>query len=192
MATVRLEPYEARHAAAFQALAEDALVAATTLVPHPYPPDGAARHAERSARARERGEAYAFAIVEREGGAQTAGAQTAGAVVGSCSLKHVDRVAGQAEVGYWIGVPFWGKGYATAAVRLAVAFAFDDLGLDRVVAEVLEANPASARVLEKVGFGVVGRFANPHPRHAGAPTVLYDLARPAPPAGVRTRGRGGA
>ena len=182
MAAVRLEPYEARHAAAFQALAEDALVAAMTLVPHPYPPGGAARHAERAGRARERGEAYAFAVVEREGGA----------VVGSCSLKHVDRTEGQAEVGYWIGVPFWGRGYATAAVRLAVAFAFDDLGLDRVVAEVLEANPASARVLEKVGFGVVGRFANLHPRHAGAPTVLYDLARPAPTAGVRTRGRGGA
>ena len=182
MAAVCLEPYEARHAAAFQALAADARIAATTLVPHPYPPDGALRHAERAARARERGEAYAFAVVEREGGA----------VVGSCGLKHVDRTAGQAEVGYWIGVPFWGRGHATAAVRLAVAFAFDGLGLDRVVAEVLEANPASARVLEKVGFGVVGRFANPNTEHAGASTVLYDLARPAPAASARTRGRGGA
>ena len=185
MAAVRLEPYGARHAAAFQAFAEDARIAATTLVPHPYPPDGALRHAERSARARERGEAYAFAVV------------VGGAVVGSCGLKHVDRVEGQAEVGYWIGVPFWGRGYATAAVRRAAAFAFDDLGLGRVVAEVLEANVASARVLEKAGFAAVGRFANPNARHAGAPTVLYDLARPGglrptPTAGVRTRGRGGA
>ena len=178
-ARVRLEPYEAWHAPAFQSLAEDARVAATTLVPHPYPPDGARRHAERSARAWERGEAYAFAVV------------VGGAVVGSCGLKHVDRLEGQAEVGYWIGVPFWGRGYATAAVRLAVSFAFDGLGLGRIVAEVLEANVASARVLEKAGFAAVGRFGNPHPRHAGAPTVLYDLARPAPTAGARTRGRGG-
>lgn len=166
---VRLEPYGARHAPAFQRLAEDACIAATTLVPHPYPPDGAARFAEDAARARARGEAYAFAVVEARGGA----------VVGSCGLKHVDRGEGQAELGYWIGVPFWGRGYATAAVRQAVRFAFDDLGLDRVVAEVLASNPGSARVLEKAGFEAVGRFANPHERYTGAPTVLYQLDRPA-------------
>ena len=184
---VRLEALSSRHAPAYQALAEDARIAATTLVPHPYPAGGAARHVACSTGARRRGEAYAFAVVADDG---RGGAE----VVGSCSLKHVDRADGQAEVGYWIGVPFWGRGYATAAVRLAVRFAFGDLGLDRVVAEVLEANVASARVLEKLGFEAVGRFANVSERHAGAPTALYELARPAPAPGAptacdRTRGR---
>ncbi|MDT0630589.1 GNAT family N-acetyltransferase [Rubrivirga sp. S365] len=173
--SVRLEPLALRHAAAYQALAADARVAATTLVPHPYPPDGAVRHVRCAVGARDRDEAYSFAVIEG-GNGQAGGVET---VVGSCSLKHVDREAGQAEVGYWIGVPFWGRGYATEAVRLAARVAFDELGLDRVVAEVLETNPASARVLEKAGFDVVGRFANPHARYLGAPTVLYDLARPA-------------
>ena len=169
---VRLEPYRARHAAAFQRLAEDAQIAKTTLVPHPYPADGAARFADEAARARDRDEAYAFAVVADDG---RGGVET----VGSCGLKHVDRGERQAEVGYWIGVPYWGRGYASAAVREVVRVAFDELGFDRLVAEVLEANPASARVLGKAGFEVVGRFENPNDRHAGAPTVLYQIDRPA-------------
>lgn len=172
--SVRLEPLAPRHAPAYQALASDARVAATTLVPHPYPPGAAAHHIALAARARARGEAYDFAVVAGVGPRGGAG------VVGSCALKYVDRDGGQAEVGYWIGVPYWGRGYARAAVRLAVRFAFEDLGLARVVAEVLESNAASARVVEAVGFEAVGRFETPDGRHRGATSVLYELARPAP------------
>ena len=175
---VRLEPLAPRHAPAYQALASDARIAATTLVPHPYPPGAAAHHVAMAARARERGEAYEFAVVA------DAGPRGGAAVVGSCVLKYVDRDEGQAEVGYWVGVPYWGRGYARAAVRRAVRFAFNDLGLGRVMAEVLESNPASARVLEAVGFEAVGRFETPDGRHRGATSVLYELARPAPPVEV--------
>jgi ribosomal-protein-alanine N-acetyltransferase len=57
-----------------------------------------------------------------------------------------------AEIGYWIGEPYWGKGYATEAVKLLVDFAFEELGLLRVYAYVYGYNVASMRVLEKAGF----------------------------------------
>ena len=158
---VRIEPYDERHAPAFQVLAADARIAATTLVPHPYPPDGAVEHARRAVEGRRTREAFAFAVLAD------------GAVVGSCGIKHLDWEARRGEIGYWIGVPFWGRGYASRAVRLVTAFGFDDLGLRRVVAEVLEGNGASARALEKAGYCRARAFANPSERHAGVRTWLY-------------------
>jgi ribosomal-protein-alanine N-acetyltransferase len=57
-----------------------------------------------------------------------------------------------AEIGYWIGEPYWGKGYATEAVKLLVEYAFGELGLLRIYAFIYGYNAASMRVLEKVGF----------------------------------------
>ena len=57
-----------------------------------------------------------------------------------------------AEIGYWLGEPFWGRGIATLAVRAVTAHAFDTHDLTRVFACVFEWNPASARVLEKAGY----------------------------------------
>lgn len=57
-----------------------------------------------------------------------------------------------AELGYWLGQPFWGRGIATATVRTVTAYALEQFGLVRVEAHVFASNPASARVLEKCGF----------------------------------------
>jgi ribosomal-protein-alanine N-acetyltransferase len=73
--------------------------------------------------------------------------------VGCCSLipqQDVYRI--NAEIGYWIGEPHWGKGYATEAIKLLVDYAFHELNLLRVYAYVFEYNTASMQVLEKVGF----------------------------------------
>lgn len=56
------------------------------------------------------------------------------------------------EIGYWIGEPFWGKGYGTMAVRQLVHFTFTQTPLTRLFAGVFGNNPASMRVLEKAGF----------------------------------------
>ena len=56
------------------------------------------------------------------------------------------------EPGYWIGVPFWGRGYATEAARALVEHAFGTLGYERLIARARVTNPASRRVLEKCGF----------------------------------------
>ena len=60
------------------------------------------------------------------------------------------------EFGYWLGKPFWGTGYATEAGRRAVAWAFDELKTETLNAGWFHDNPASGRVLEKLGFRAVG------------------------------------
>ena len=65
---------------------------------------------------------------------------------------HSEDTASTGELGYWITSAEWGNGYATAAVRLVSAYAFDHRRLHKVAADVYSHNPASARVLEKVGF----------------------------------------
>lgn len=61
-----------------------------------------------------------------------------------------------AEIGYWIGEPFWGKGIATQALNLASDYAFETLAFERLYAGVFEGNEASKRVLEKCGFQLEG------------------------------------
>jgi RimJ/RimL family protein N-acetyltransferase len=60
------------------------------------------------------------------------------------------------EIGYWIGVPYWGNGYATEAARALVDHAFRDLDLTELLAGARVTNPASRRVLEKCGFQWTG------------------------------------
>ena len=144
---VGIEPFAPHHAPAVQRLASDARIAATTMLPHPYPEDGAVTFIAEAMRARKAGEAYSFAVLVDD------------ELVGSCGLKEVHD--GQADLGYWIGVPYWGRGYASEAARLVTAFGFEALGLVRITAHALERNPASSRVLEKVGFRLVGRVPNP-------------------------------
>jgi [ribosomal protein S5]-alanine N-acetyltransferase len=58
----------------------------------------------------------------------------------------------RAEIGYWIAKPYWNRGIMTAVVRRACQCAFEEFGLIKIIAHVFDANPASARVLEKCGF----------------------------------------
>jgi RimJ/RimL family protein N-acetyltransferase len=61
-----------------------------------------------------------------------------------------------AELGYWLGVPYWNRGYATEAVRAVIDHAFGDLEHDALQAGARVSNPASRRVLEKCGFQWTG------------------------------------
>jgi len=63
-----------------------------------------------------------------------------------------------AEIGYWLGRAFWGRGVMTDAVRAATRYAFEELGMARVFAVPFVRNPASARVLEKAGYLKEGRM----------------------------------
>jgi ribosomal-protein-alanine N-acetyltransferase len=100
---------------------------------------------------------YHFAIVER----------ASGAYAGSIGVRFAGH-PGNGDVGYWIGEPFWGKGYGTEAVRLIARLAFRWLDADALCAWVFEGNAASRRVLEKNGFRYVRAIAARHPR-PGAP-----------------------
>ena len=73
--------------------------------------------------------------------------------VGCCSLiPQQDVHCINAEIGYWIGEPYWNKGYATETVKRLLNIAFKELNLLRVYASIFEYNRASMRVLEKNGF----------------------------------------
>jgi RimJ/RimL family protein N-acetyltransferase len=75
-------------------------------------------------------------------------------VIGCCGLARLDGPA--PDLGYWIGAPFWGNGYATEAVRALLEHAFTDLGHEAVQSAARVTNPASRRVLEKCGFQWTG------------------------------------
>lgn len=66
-------------------------------------------------------------------------------------LEH-DVHCRTAEIGYWLGEPYWGRGLASAAVNALVEAAFERSWILRVFATVYDGNPASCRVLEKAGF----------------------------------------
>ncbi len=63
-----------------------------------------------------------------------------------------------AEIGYWVAEPFWGKGYATQAVRMMVDYAFQHFDFTRIYASAFDHNFASHRVLEKAGFKMEARL----------------------------------
>jgi len=77
-------------------------------------------------------------------------------LVGACGLSR--RPSGAVEMGYWIARPFWGRGYATEACRALIDIAAT-LGLPTVEGSHFLDNPASARVLEKLGFEPIGIVA---------------------------------
>jgi RimJ/RimL family protein N-acetyltransferase len=82
-----------------------------------------------------------------------------GAAVGAIGLLLRDDVYRlSAEIGYWLGEEFWGRGIASRAVAALSDYAFASFGLCRLYAEVFEWNPASMRVLEKAGYQFEGRL----------------------------------
>ncbi|HWU26681.1 MAG TPA: GNAT family N-acetyltransferase [Rhizomicrobium sp.] len=108
-------------------------------VPHPYTEDHARSFLVRGAEERAKGIAYPFAMI----------AKSDGTLIGGCGLHLKDD--GVFELGYWIGRPFWGRGYASEGARRLAAFAFYDLKAARLSAGWFHGNPASGRVLEKLG-----------------------------------------
>jgi RimJ/RimL family protein N-acetyltransferase len=138
-----LRPFRPDDASDLQHLAGAGQIAATTLgIPHPYP-EGAAE--EWIARQAADPAMHHFAITLLD-------AET---LIGAIGLD-VEGTHHRAELGYWVGVPYWGKGYATEAARMVVAYAFDTLHLHRVYAFHFTNNPASGAVLRKVGMTYEG------------------------------------
>jgi RimJ/RimL family protein N-acetyltransferase len=78
-------------------------------------------------------------------------------LIGAVGLR-IQRAHQRAELGYWIGVPFWRRGFCTEAAAATVDFGFRRLGLHRIHAAHLRRNPASGRVLQKIGMTYEGRL----------------------------------
>jgi len=117
-------------------------VAATTLrIPHPYTESDAQEFIAITHEDHSSGSGLHLGIALRE----------TGALCGGVGLR-IEANHRRAELGYWIGVPYWGNGYATEAARTVVNYGFGTLGLHRIFASHFANNPASARVLRKIGM----------------------------------------
>lgn len=115
-------------------------VAATTLrIPHPYTEQDAKDFIE----------AYAAKTAPETRFAITVTSD--GQLCGGIGLR-VDAPHQHAELGYWLGVPYWGQGYATEAARAILEYGFQTLGLHRIYASYVPHNVASGRVLQKIGM----------------------------------------
>ncbi len=138
---VCLTPFAMSDALLVQRYAGDAAVARTTQnVPHPYPEGVAEKWIASHLTQFLQRTNVVFAIRSLDGEFH-----------GAINLQWNERDH-MGELGYWIGVPFWNKGICTAAARLIIAYAFDELGLNKVYARHLGGNVGSGRVMEKIGM----------------------------------------
>ncbi|HWV42598.1 GNAT family N-acetyltransferase [Pseudorhodoplanes sp.] len=129
---------DAKHVAA---LANDKRIAENTRrIPHPY--------------SRSDAEDFIAAANTPQGDIAFLITTHAGLPIGACGLAMHDDAA--PEIGYWLGVKHWGKGYGTEAVRAVIDFAFTELAHESLCAGARVINPASRRILEKCGFQWTG------------------------------------
>jgi ribosomal-protein-alanine N-acetyltransferase len=137
-----LRPFAVSDAVDVQRLAGDWAIADTTLnIPHPYE-DGMAEQWIATHKPRfEEGKLCNFAVTLRD----------SGDLVGAIGLV-ITRRFDHAELGYWIGKPYWGKGFCTEAARAVIDYGFTVLGLQRIHASHLARNPASGRVMRNIGM----------------------------------------
>jgi RimJ/RimL family protein N-acetyltransferase len=167
-ARLLLRPFELSDARQVQRLAGDRDIAGMTMtIPHPYE-DGMAEAWISGHRARfASGEAVTWAAVLR----------ATGDLLGAVGLG-IRREFDRAEIGYWIGKPWWGRGYCTEAARAVLAFGFGALRLGRIHACHFARNPASGRVLQKLGMAREGVLRG-HVRrwHGPEDLVVYGILR---------------
>lgn len=116
-------------------------------LPHPYPRNFVERWITYVKESYEQGTAYELAIFLKE----------TEQYIGNCGLVSVTKAHKKAEIGYFIDVHHWGKGYATEACQEVLAFGFTTLHLNRISGRCMTRNPASRNVLEKIGMTFEGR-----------------------------------
>ena len=137
-----LRPLSLADAPAVKELAGEREIADTTLnIPHPYEDGVAERWISTHQERYEKDRGLSLAIVLRE----------THALIGAIGM-NTNAAHENAEIGYWVGKPYWNRGYCTEAARAIVAYGFDALKLHRIYAHHLSRNPASGRVMQKIGM----------------------------------------
>lgn len=164
-----LRPFAIADGRRVQQLAGDRRVAELTAqIPHPYPDRLAEIWIASHPMLWRNRQLAPFAVTLRE----------TGELIGAISLRLFAQ-GPRAELGYWIGVPYWNRGYCTEAAREVLRFGFEDLDLQGIQARHLLNNPASGRVLEKLGM----RYDGVAPHGAARGGRLLDVADYTIPAG---------
>jgi RimJ/RimL family protein N-acetyltransferase len=141
-----LRQFMLEDAAEVQRLAGDRAIAAVTqAIPHPYEDGMAQNWIKTHPKTFTEGKGVVFAITFPETNI------LCGAIGLGIKPEH-----NHAELGYWIGKPFWGNGYCTEAALAVVKYGFKVLGLHRIYSSHFSSNPASGRVMQKIGMRYEG------------------------------------
>jgi len=137
-----LHPFKMEDASRVRSLAGEWKVAATTAnIPHPYEEGMAEAWIGTHLEAYESGKSLTLAIQLK----------SSNLLIGAISLQ-LSKANNLGELGYWIGVPYWSQGYCTEAGKAMLVYGFDTLGLNRIQARHIARNPASGRVMQKLGM----------------------------------------
>lgn len=156
-----LRPFRLSDAPRVRKLAGEYEIARSTLtIPHPYPAGAAEEWIGAHPEMVRTGTGYPWAVTLRQ----------SGELIGATGL-HGRRGDGEMELGYWIGKPYWGRGYATEAAGRVVRWGLLDVGLARVHARHFCRNPTSGAVMRKIGM----RFVAHLPRQARKWGELLDV-----------------
>ena len=160
---LRLRPLRPSDAEAMHRLVNDwAVVRNLARLPFPYPRALADEWIASSLRQIEAGTGYPLAITGLDEGSELLG----------CMGLRLDSSPRAGVLGYWIGRRYWGHGVATEAATRFSRWALANLDLDRLVAQVLADNPASAAVLRRAGFRETGRGEETFQARGGTHPVL--------------------
>ena len=164
-----LRSFTQEDAADVQRLASDPDVASTTdAIEHPYQ-DGAAEEWIQSCfQYFDEGERANFAITLK----------TDGTLIGTVQLVFRNRLPyDDAELGYWIGKPYWNCGYCTEAAKAVVAYGFREHDIESIYAYYFKRNPASGRVLEKIGMRYEEYIPRDPHRYFFEDTICYRILK---------------
>lgn len=138
-----LRPFTQSDASDVQRLAGEFDIASTlNTVPHPYPDRAAEEWIKSHRKNLQEAKAINLAIIKHDDNT----------LIGSIGLLNMEQKDQQAELGCWIGKPYWGSGYATEAAHALISYGFSTLGLNRVHACHMTRNPASGKICEKLGM----------------------------------------
>lgn len=146
-ARLLLRPFQTTDAEAVHRLAGSQDVAAGTFLPHPMDRQAALSWITERVEDQTAGRGVTFAITLEE----------SGEVIGAIGMEIV-ATHEQGLLSYWLGRPYWNRGYGTEAVSALVGYGFSSLKLHRIYAPHFHTNPASGRVLQKVGMTHEGRL----------------------------------
>lgn len=121
------------------------VAAGTIAIPYPYPDGGA--------------EVWILSMIghEKNSLSRSWAIDFGKELVGAISLS-VDEENMIAEIHYWLGVPYWGKGIMSEAGLAVVKYGFEELGLEKIYGRYFVSNPASGRVLQKIGMTYEGHL----------------------------------
>lgn len=145
---LQLRQFELTDARTVQELAGDIAVARTTLsIPHPYTLEAAEQWLTACIGRKDEGDGHPWAMVIKD----------SNQLIGCMSL-NITRPHNHGELGYWIGQPYWGYGYASEAAQRLVRYGFEELHLNKIWAAALSKNQASWNVMRKTGMALEGEF----------------------------------